>query len=35
MAANRENGISDELVDLLLAGRDPATVFEKGVWSTS
>ena len=30
MAANRENGISDELVDQLLAGRDPATVFENG-----
>jgi hypothetical protein len=32
MAANRENAISDELVDQLLAGRDPATVFESGVW---
>jgi putative transposase len=30
MAANRENGISDEVVDQLLAGRDPATVFESG-----
>jgi len=30
MAANRENGISDEVVDQLLAGRDPASVFESG-----
>jgi putative transposase len=30
MAANRENGITDELVDQLLAGRDLATVFESG-----
>jgi putative transposase len=30
MAANRENGISDEVVDQLLVGRDPATVFESG-----
>ena len=30
MAANRENAISDEMVDQLLAGRDPATVFESG-----
>jgi putative transposase len=30
MAANRENGITDEVVDQLLAGRDPATVFESG-----
>jgi putative transposase len=30
MAANRENGITDEMVDQLLAGRDPATVFESG-----
>ena len=30
MAANRENAISDEIVDQLLAGRDPATVFESG-----
>jgi putative transposase len=30
MAANRENGITDKMVDQLLAGRDPATVFENG-----
>jgi putative transposase len=30
MAANTENGITDEMVDQLLAGRDPATVFESG-----
>jgi putative transposase len=30
MAANRENAISDEIVDQLLAGRDRATVFESG-----
>ncbi len=30
MAASRENGIADEVVDQLLAGRDPATVFESG-----
>src|ERR1700745_1406814 len=30
MAANRENGISDEVLDQLLSGRDPATVFESG-----
>jgi putative transposase len=30
MAANRENAISDEMVDQRLAGRDPATVFESG-----
>ena len=30
MATNRENGIADEVVDQLLAGRDPATVFESG-----
>jgi transposase-like protein len=30
MAANRENGISYEVVDQLLVGRDPATVFESG-----
>ena len=30
MAANRESGITDEMVDQLLAGRDPATVFESG-----
>jgi putative transposase len=30
MAGNRESGITDEMVDQLLAGRDPATVFESG-----
>jgi len=30
MAANRENGITDKMVDELLSGRDPATVFESG-----
>jgi putative transposase len=30
MAANKESGISDEMVDQLLAGRDPVTVFESG-----
>ncbi len=30
MAANRDSGIADEVVDQLLAGRDPATVFERG-----
>src|SRR5258705_4260710 len=30
MAANREEGIADEVVDRLLEGRDPATVFETG-----
>jgi putative transposase len=30
MAANRESGITDEMVDQVLAGRDPATVFESG-----
>jgi putative transposase len=30
MAANRERGITDAVVDELLAGRDPATVFESG-----
>jgi len=28
MAANREEGIADEVLDQLLEGRDPATVFE-------
>src|SRR5712692_8649780 len=28
MAANREEGIADEVLDRLLEGRDPATVFE-------
>src|SRR5215469_2327160 len=28
MAANKDQGISDEVVDQLLAGRDPSTVFE-------
>jgi len=30
MAANRESVITDEMVDQLLAGCDPATVFESG-----
>ena len=30
MATNRDSGIMDEVVDQLLAGRDPATVFESG-----
>jgi putative transposase len=30
MAAKRESGITDAVVDQLLAGRDPATVFESG-----
>src|SRR2546423_2877031 len=30
MAANRASGITDKMVDALLAGRDPATVFESG-----
>ena len=30
MAANKEQGISDEVVDQLLAGREPSTVFESG-----
>ena len=30
MATNKESGIADEVVDQLLAGRDPATVFESG-----
>jgi hypothetical protein len=30
MAANKDEGIADEVVDRLLAGRDPATVFESG-----
>jgi putative transposase len=30
MAASREERIADEVVDQLLAGRDPATVFETG-----
>jgi putative transposase len=30
MAANREEGIADEMLDQLLEGRDPATVFETG-----
>src|SRR5882762_4082332 len=30
MAANREEGIADEVLDRLLEGRDPATVFETG-----
>src|SRR6516162_9622156 len=30
MATNRDSGIADEVVDQLLAGREPATVFESG-----
>jgi putative transposase len=30
MAANKESGITDEVLDRLLAGHDPATVFETG-----
>jgi hypothetical protein len=30
MAANREKGIADEVLDQLLEGQDPATVFETG-----
>jgi hypothetical protein len=30
MAANKEGRIADEVVDQLLEGRDPATVFESG-----
>ena len=30
MATNRESRITDEVVDQLLAGRDPASVFESG-----
>jgi putative transposase len=30
MAANREEGIADEVLDRLLEGRNPATVFETG-----
>src|ERR1700687_5870825 len=30
MAASREEGIADDVVDHLLEGRDPATVFESG-----
>jgi hypothetical protein len=30
MAANREEGIANEVLDQLLEGRDPATVFETG-----
>src|SRR5712675_2521728 len=30
MAANKERGISNEMLDELLVGRDPATVFESG-----
>jgi putative transposase len=30
MAANREDGIADEVLDQLLAGRDPGTVFATG-----
>ena len=35
MAANREEGIADEVLDRLLEGRDPATVFETGGLVTS
>src|SRR5271169_4416516 len=30
MATNKEEGIADEVLDRLLEGRDPATVFESG-----
>lgn len=30
MAGNKDEGIADEVVDQLLAGRDPSTVFESG-----
>jgi putative transposase len=30
MATDKREGIADEVVDQLLAGRDPATVFESG-----
>ena len=30
MAANRDSAITDEILDQLLNGRDPATVFESG-----
>jgi putative transposase len=30
MATNKEIGITDEVLDQLLAGREPATVFERG-----
>jgi putative transposase len=30
MAANKEGGIADEMLDQLLEGRDPATVFTTG-----
>jgi hypothetical protein len=30
MAANREEGIADEVLDQLVEGRDPATEFETG-----
>lgn len=30
MATNKDEGIADEVVDRLLAGRDPASVFESG-----
>jgi putative transposase len=30
MAANKDGGIADEVVDQLLAGRDPSSVFESG-----
>jgi putative transposase len=30
MAANKDEGIADEVVDRLLAGRDPSTVLESG-----
>lgn len=36
MAANKEGGIGDEVLDQLLEGRDPATVFGSGGgWSTN
>jgi hypothetical protein len=30
MAANSEEGIADEVLDRLLEGEDPSTVFETG-----
>ena len=30
MAANKASGISDEMLDQLLVGHDPARVFESG-----
>ena len=35
MAANKEEGITDEVVDQLLAGRDPARSSRVAGWSMS